>query len=311
LLSRARSVLLALALAGAAAAGGPAPLPRAPDAPVRVPGTVSFLAFGDAGTGGPGQRHVALSMSSVLASAPVDFALVLGDDFYPHGLSGVDDPLFEKAFASVYAPRSFAFPFYAVAGNHDHDGSVAALLSLGKRDARWRMPATSYAFAAGTKGEAVFVALDTTAFEGRDAAPGAAIAARARATLAASAAARWHVVFGHHPLRSSGMHDATSELARRLAPVAASDEVDLYLAGHEHFLEMLLPKDAPPMVTSGGGSGWDDPAMITHVRPESAFRLTGGGFAIVELSSGKGRVTFYDADGRRKHTAAIAPRERR
>src|SRR5260221_14481536 len=61
-------VLCLLALAVPAAAR----LPRAEGVSPRQRGVVSFLAFGDSGTGGSGQRHVAAAMSRVLAAKPVD-----------------------------------------------------------------------------------------------------------------------------------------------------------------------------------------------------------------------------------------------
>ncbi|HEV8268958.1 MAG TPA: hypothetical protein VGR00_12010, partial [Thermoanaerobaculia bacterium] len=44
-------------------AAPPAALPHAEAAPPRTPGAIAFLAFGDQGTGGTGQKHVAASMA--------------------------------------------------------------------------------------------------------------------------------------------------------------------------------------------------------------------------------------------------------
>jgi tartrate-resistant acid phosphatase type 5 len=46
------------------------------------------------------------------------FAVMLGDNLYKTGVSGVDDPQWQTKFEQPYA--DLAFPFHPVYGNHDY-----------------------------------------------------------------------------------------------------------------------------------------------------------------------------------------------
>lgn len=315
--SRLKSVLSAalvlLAVTAPAEVGAPR-LPQAEPPAVRQPGVVSFLALGDSGSGGSGQKRVAASMEKVIAASPVDFALLLGDNFYPKGLKSADDPLFDKVFRGVYPPSRFPFPFYVVLGNHEYFGNAAANLKVGSRDARWRMPARRYAFRVPLSAtESIhFLALDTTAID-----------TPARVTpdvdvrpplegvaeeLLAARDARWRFAFGHHAFLTSGLHGDSEPMLKQLAPVLAGGHVDLWLCGHDHILESLAPVNGVAQVVSGAGAGWDKATPIVHVRKESLFRLTGGGFVRVEVRSEKATVMFYDVDGVARHVRTLLPR---
>lgn len=279
-----------------------------PVAPTR-PGVVSFLAFGDSGTGGAGQRRVAAGMRRVAAVEKADLALVLGDAFYPSGLSGPEDPLFVRLFSAVYTPRAFPLPFFAVLGNHEHESDPDALLGLGTKDPRWRMPARRYLFeeplADGTT--VLFVALDTTpVHEG----PGAKAAVAGLAEALRSAPfARWRIVFGHHPLVSSGLHRGSAGMRAHVGPILEAEGADLYLCGHEHILEAVT-LGRLTQATSGGGAGWDRARPVFWPVRDSRFRRTGGGFVHVEVRPESARVTFHDADGAPLHRMTLAPRQR-
>ena len=54
--------------------------------------TVRFLALGDGGTGDKNQKELAKSMKLVCEKFQCDFVLLLGDNFYPAGLSPTQDP---------------------------------------------------------------------------------------------------------------------------------------------------------------------------------------------------------------------------
>lgn len=307
------SAVLLLPLLSSPAARTAPPFPRAPSAPQRRPDTVAFLAFGDQGTGGPGQRRVAASMEKVIADAPVDFTLLLGDNFYPDGLSGPSDPLFDTLFRAVYSAKAFPFPFYPTLGNHEYRTSAGAVLKLGTRDARWRMPARRYSFTQTVAGGTVqFVGLDTTPFDDEkrvaaDPDVGAPLAGVAE-ELASAAGARWRFAFGHHPLLSSGVHGESEGMMRIAGPILAAGGVDLYLCGHEHLMESLAPVLGVPQIISGGGGGWDRATPVVRVRAESLFRLTGGGFVRGEVKADAAVFTFYDVDGVARHTRTLYPR---
>src|SRR5436190_6059152 len=94
---------------------------------VSDPPTVQFFAMGDWGSGSSNESDVAHAAGSFCASETCDFGLFLGDNFYDVGVSGVDDPQWKSKFEDVYSDPSFAsLPFFAVLGNHDHEGNAQA-----------------------------------------------------------------------------------------------------------------------------------------------------------------------------------------
>lgn len=289
-------------------------LPRGVPALPAKPGELSFLVFGDSGTGRPGQLHLAAAMARVIRSSPVDFALLLGDNFYPNGLASVNDPLFDRVFRDPYPPATFPFPFFPVLGNHEYLKNAGVLPRLGTRDPRWRMPARRYAFLEPLSANetVLFVALDTTAIDSPprvtpdvDVQPPLQGVAE---ELAAAANARWRFAFGHHPLRSSGVHRSSEGMLRDAAPILAAGRVDLYFCGHDHILESLGPVQGVSQIISGGGGGWDRATPIVGVQPESLFRLTGGGFVRAVVRSDEARFTFFDVDGILRHVRTLTPR---
>src|SRR5690606_28763752 len=87
--------------AGASGSGGSA----------GTPGTVRFVALGDAGEGNPTQYKVAGAMETACAAhGGCEFALYLGDNFYDVGVSGPGDSQFQTKFEDPY--QSIVFPFY-------------------------------------------------------------------------------------------------------------------------------------------------------------------------------------------------------
>jgi hypothetical protein len=84
------------------------------------PGSVRLLAVGDVGDGNSAQRRVARAMSERCALAGgCDAVLLLGDNFYDRGVSGLDDRQWLTKFEEPYALPFLDVPFYAVLGNHD------------------------------------------------------------------------------------------------------------------------------------------------------------------------------------------------
>ncbi|MGH7602257.1 MAG: hypothetical protein ACREOI_38315, partial [bacterium] len=57
-----------------------------------------FTAFGDWGTGGSSQRHVAELMNKKAGRDSLHFILLLGDNFYGSGVTSVDDPQWQTKF---------------------------------------------------------------------------------------------------------------------------------------------------------------------------------------------------------------------
>lgn len=278
-------------------------------------GPPAFLVLGDQGTGDARQRRVAAAMEAVLrAGQGARFVLLLGDNFYPDGVRSSDDPQWRDKLESVYVGRCLGrLPLYALLGNHDHRGSIAAELDYARRElgsGRWRMPGRYYTLelgggAGGPLGR--LLALDTGARSGR-ANPLAAEQARAveQAFAEGPGAPRWRIVAGHHPVRSVGRHGDTAALAGWLLPAMRRAGVDLYLSGHDYDLEVLSAPGEPLYVVSGGGG-----AALYRLRERARaglqvhFAAAAYGFARVVLAPGALEVELYGEDGTRLYRHRI------
>ena len=119
---------------------------------------VRVLAFGDLGDGSARQKRMAEAMARFHAKTPFDFAVTLGDNFYPAGMAGPADPRWQRDFERLYEPMHIRF--YPSLGNHDWvlADSPAAEILYSAKSRLWQMPADRYTFIAGP---VQFFALDT------------------------------------------------------------------------------------------------------------------------------------------------------
>ena len=70
--------------------------------------TLSFVVLGDWGKGNVGQRAVARERGHTAAVSDARFVVSVGDNFYPRGVSGVDDPHWRDEFEGVYVLARFS-----------------------------------------------------------------------------------------------------------------------------------------------------------------------------------------------------------
>ena len=121
------------------------PTPAATPAPASAD-TLKFGAIGDWGLSDPMiNSNVADSLAEQCASCA--FVLLLGDNFYDYGVRNVRDAQFKRKYLQVFTHPNFkSMPFFVIAGNHDHYGSVAAQIQYTKKDPtkRWTFPSLYY-----------------------------------------------------------------------------------------------------------------------------------------------------------------------
>jgi len=240
------------------------------------------------GDTGEGADAIARGIASVHARDPLDAIVLLGDAFYPCGPASLSDPVWKR----VRPLGAIGPPILPVLGNHDFCKRSKPDIQLNAAVIpHWLFPARQYAVHANV---ADFVMLDTTPF-----AKGTSSAA-AGALRSGFGSARWRIAVGHHPLLSSGYHGhfPRDEHVRMLAlePLMRREHVDLYLAGHDHHLELIDAK--PRMLISGAGSD-PVPPILLHAQtifPPDAERWRG--FAVVTLDSALMTVQFFDAAGK-------------
>lgn len=241
---------------------------------------VRVLAFGDFGDGSEAQRLVAGAMTRYHRRRPFDFALTLGDNFYPSGMESPGDPRWRTEWSNLYDPLKIRF--YATLGNHDYNqpNSPAAEIMFSRQSESWRMPAAYYTF---TAGPAQFFALDT------DIISEAQLLWLARELDRSRAA--WKVVYGHHPIYSEGVHEDNNDKIDQLLPVLR-DRADVYLAGHDHDMQHLKPEGRLHFFIAGSGGK----LRPIEPGPRSLFAKSANGFAVVEADARTLTVTFVETD---------------
>ncbi len=278
-----------------------------------------LFVIGDMGTGRPSQRKVAQVMAARAAADGLDAIVTVGDNVYPDGVTSVDDPQWRTKLFDVYAAPALAVPIYPSLGNHDHRGDVQAQVDYARKEPRWRMTGRYYAHTfrlgpAGAGGEGRpdgsggatvdLVVVDTQTLRRGDGDPEQqAWLAR---TLAASKAT-WKLVAGHHPVHTHGRYRGDARLAERLEPLLVEHEVDLYLAGHDHSLQLIGPKQGVLHLVSGAAGGLDMAYPVTW-GDDSLFSATGGGFTTLRLAPDEGALEFVRDGGETAWGHVVRPR---
>ena len=234
-------------------------------APAKGTGNVSFVAFGDSGTGSIAQRQIA----SLIQNESFDLALHSGDLAYGAG-GGTGAATFQTTndwFFTQYRNWLRARPVFPVNGNHDSraaNGNGAPYLGLFVLPANGASPTYPdhaeryYSF---DYGRIHVVALDTE-FAFLDPARRAAQLAWLEADLAATTQP-WKIALFHRPPYSAGgEHGSQLDVRSAVTPILERYGVQLAIGGHEHDYERTVPLRA----------GSQDPTGVTYL-------VTGGGGA--------------------------------
>ena len=205
---------------------------------------VRFAAIADTGVGSKDQYAVANAMLQTYQQNPFPFVLMAGDNIYPYGEISLAKPLFEEPYAPLL---SRDIKFYAALGNHDIIKTNNGLDQINYP--LFNMSDRYYSFTKGNTAEATveFFAIDTN-----ENAPWLDQLTWLDRQLANSKAS-WKIVFGHHPLYSSGRHGSNPRLAAKLAPIFTKHKVSLYLSGHDHGYERFVPINGTTYIVNGGG----------------------------------------------------------
>jgi hypothetical protein len=274
--------------------GAAAPEIRPADAAVR------FVAFGDFGDGGEIQRQVARAMAKYDESKPFDFGVTLGDNFYPEGLADPASPRWESEWEQPYGPLGVRL--YASLGNHDREDprSPAAEMARSGKSSSWCLPRPYYTFMAGP---VQFFALDTDPIERKE---------DVTEQLSwldrelAKSTARWKVAYGHHPIYSSGVGHGGSPEQAKLLPLFEKHHVALYLAGHDHHMEVQRPEGGVTFVISGAG-GHEQRAV--NVQSPCVAWAAGlkPGFAVLDANAERIAIDFLDTEGTILFRSEIRP----
>jgi len=238
-----------------------------------------FLAVGDAGTGDLRQKTVAGAMENYAGKNPVRFVLYLGDNFYPNGVDSVDDPKFRTYFEEIYDKTLLNIPFYAVLGNHDYRRNPYAQAAYTFRSSRWHMPNFYYTFTVDHNESILcqFIALDTTPIDKWDR---FATQLNWLEDVLSKSSAHWKIVFGHHTIFSNGKHGDTEDMIDEVLPILERYNVDLYICGHDHDLQVLQQQDGVNFLVSGAGAS----PRVTNCGENTIYAAGRLGFMALRVS---------------------------
>jgi hypothetical protein len=197
-----------------------------------------FAAIACTGTGGKGQYAVAKVLADTHARNALGLVLLGGDNIYNDGEIKKINAVFERPYAPLLASK---VPFYAVLGNHD------VRTNNGEDELRYfKMPGRYYTF---TEGGIQFFALDTN------------VNADWKNQMLwldqalSQSKTKIKIVYGHHPVYSSGFYKNNPRSVRDLAPILSAHKVTLYLNGHEHDYERTKLINGVTYLNCGGGAG--------------------------------------------------------
>ncbi len=261
-------------------------VPEASSAPASTPHY--FIAFGDSGSGTSFQRAVADQMAQQHQRHPFDYALMLGDNIYHDGnIKALGETHFTKPYHYLLSKN---VRFYPVLGNHD------VLSHYGPDQIEFfNMPGSYYAF---SRGPIDFFALNTNDFDAKQ-------QAWLKSALAQSSAP-WKIVYGHHPIYSSGQHGNSVALKQSLQPILEQYGVNLYLAGHDHNYERFAPINNVYYVISGGAGAYL--RQFAKIQPGSQVRNSVYHFLTFVLDAQGLHMQAVDREGKVIDTLTIPPK---
>ena len=136
-------------------------------------GSINFIVLGDFGYFGEGnQTKTALALGEFCSKNKCDFIISTGDNFYPNGVSSINDPHWIQSFENIYNNESLKnLKFYSILGNRDYRQNVESQIeySFLKSNSRWNMLNHYFSFQNSVPNvfnplKLNFLSLDTTPF---------------------------------------------------------------------------------------------------------------------------------------------------
>lgn len=278
-------------------------------------GGLCFFAMGDTGTGACDQSVVAAGVKAKCDADGCDFGVLLGDMFYPAGVTSANDPQWAAKFEQPYS--GIDLPFYGVLGNHDYADTNSSLgdfyVSYAAGSAKFRMPDKFYGF---EMGDALFLALDSQAIL-KDWGTSNADQAGLFSGLLSAPGKPWKIAMSHHPYLSNGAHgNAGSYDGQPAASLSSGIKVkefleaqlcggvDVFLAGHDHSRQVLFGNASCSgvFVVSGGGGKSITPVGGANVYQ---FQKSSLGFAYFQITSSQLVIEMLDQYGQLEFSLSL------
>jgi acid phosphatase len=238
-----------------------------------------FAAVADSGAGDRNQFGSAKAMADYHQKHPYSLVALAGDNIY----NGGEMDRIEVAFEQPYAPLlQQGVRFQACLGNHDirtENGDPQV------RYANFNMKGRYYTY---REKEVQFFVLDTNSnADWKDQ------MAWLDAELGRSSAV-WKVVYGHHPIYSSGIYGTDPEMIQKFAPLFKRHQVQLYINGHEHHYERSTSIDGTTYLVTGIGGASLRPVGRSKT---TAYAVSRYGFSAIELYPDRMQIEGIGTDG--------------
>ena len=235
------------------------------------------------------------------------------NNFQVDGVRSVQDPLWMLNFENPFSDPALECDWYVALGNHDYKGEVQAEIDYSKISRRWNMPGRY--FAVHTKSTVLtaadFYILDTSPFQsayyktdehhvmGQDTAK----QMRWIDSCLTNSKSRWKIVFGHHPVYSSGSAHGkeTGDMQARFARFFEDKKIDAYFCGHDHDFEYLRPPEGRVNYFV-----WEvEVRPMGEPLPQTVFAKSVPGYTKVLLTPEKMKVTMTDTAGAEVYATVV------
>jgi 3',5'-cyclic AMP phosphodiesterase CpdA len=199
-----------------------------------------FVSVADTGTGAKGQYSVAKAMSFYHQKNPYNLVILAGDNIYNNGEIEKINEVFERPYQPLLQK---GVKFHACLGNHDirTNNGVNEINYPG-----FNMQGRYYTF---IQDKIQFFALDTNSNADWK---NQLVWLEKELSLSK---ADWKVVFGHHPIYSSGHYGNNSNFIKTFTPLFQKYNVQLYINGHEHNYERTRAINGTSYLICGAGAG--------------------------------------------------------
>jgi predicted phosphodiesterase len=249
---------------------------RSPTASQKL--VLRFVAIADTGGGNRAQYAVADAMVQYHQKNPYNLVVMAGDNIYDNGEMEKIKAVFEDPYQALLKQ---GVRFQACLGNHDirtqnGDGQVQYPL--------FNMKGRYYTF---REQSVQFFVLDTNTN----------VDWKTQLTWLEQELSRsdapWKIVYGHHPIYSSGHYGTDRAMVKRLTPLFKQYRVQLYINGHEHHYERTQSIDGTTYLITGHGGAYLRPVGKSTW---TAYAVSRHGFSALEVYDDRIEIQGFGTD---------------
>ena len=118
--------------------------------------------------------------------------------------------------------------------------------------------------------------------------------------------ARWNIVYGHHPWKSTGSHgNCSPKLDKLYNKIAKTKKVDLFISGHDHNQQHIYIPNKPNMIVSGVGAKSRHIPFTLNLYNELKYSSSNLGCCIIEFGRDILKISFYNTNKEKEYSFEI------